>query len=337
MDDEVDDARPVNVYALADLVTPFSVRVVATLGIADLLREAPLPVAELARRCGAVPEVLARVLHHLVLRGLFAEPSSGVFAMNAAAEELTGDHPGALRDWLDLDGGLGRADVAISRLLSTVRDGSNAYSTEFGRPFHEDLGRDDGFRASFNTVMAAKTREMAAHIIACYDWREVRHVADVGGGTGILLGEIMRARPHIRGTLIDLPETVDEATRYLKELGLDRWEIHGMTFFDPLPAGADVYVVYDVLEDWDDEHAERLLIRCAEAAGNSGRVLIIQPFPVNAAYERRCSELDLRLLTYTNGRMRTEREIGELVRRAGLRMKDVIPVAASHAIVECVP
>jgi O-methyltransferase domain len=40
------------------------------------------------------------------------------------------------------------------------------------------------------------------------DWQSVHSVVDVGGGTGALLGEILRAYPHVRGTLIDLPRTI---------------------------------------------------------------------------------------------------------------------------------
>ena len=47
------------------------------------------------------------------------------------------------------------------------------------------------------------------------------------------------------------------------------------SFFDPLPAGADAYLLVDILHDWDDEHAHRILARCAEAAHPTGRVLVI--------------------------------------------------------------
>jgi hypothetical protein len=39
------------------------------------------------------------------------------------------------------------------------------------------------------------------------DWHSVRTVIDVGGGTGGLLAEVLRTRPSLRGTLVDLPRT----------------------------------------------------------------------------------------------------------------------------------
>ena len=46
--------------------------------------------------------------------------------------------------------------------------------------------------------------------------------------------------------------------------------------FDPLPEGADVYIVSIVIGDRDDEKAAAILRRCAEAAGTRGRVLIVE-------------------------------------------------------------
>ena len=40
----------------------------------------------------------------------------------------------------------------------------------------------------------------------------------------------------------------------------------GQSFFDPLPAGADLYLLKNVLADWPDREAMVLLSRCAEAA-----------------------------------------------------------------------
>ena len=40
----------------------------------------------------------------------------------------------------------------------------------------------------------------------------------------------------------------------------------GQSFFDPLPAGADLYLLKNVLGDWLDREAMAILRRCAEAA-----------------------------------------------------------------------
>ena len=49
----------------------------------------------------------------------------------------------------------------------------------------------------------------------------------------------------------------------------------GQSFFDPLPAGADLYLLRRVLIDWPDEDKVRILRRCADAARPGGRVVVI--------------------------------------------------------------
>jgi hypothetical protein len=51
----------------------------------------------------------------------------------------------------------------------------------------------------------------------------------------------------------------------------DRASVVGQSFFDPLPAGADLYVLKGVLHDWSDRETGMILRRCAEAARPHGR------------------------------------------------------------------
>src|SRR5207244_8707475 len=108
------------------------------------------------------------------------------------------------------------------------------------------------------------------------DWESVRTVVDVGGGTGSLLAEILRARPKVRGTLVDLPRTVARSAEVFEAAGVaDRVTAVGQSFFDPLPAGADLYLLKKVLNDWPDRETTAILSRCAEAARPTGRVVVL--------------------------------------------------------------
>ena len=95
-------------------------------------------------------------------------------------------------------------------------------------------------------------------------WESVRTVVDVGGGTGSLLAEILRARPTVRGTLVDLPPKVARSLEIFQIAGVaERVTAVGQSFFDPLPAGADLYLLKNVLGDWLDREAMAILRRCA--------------------------------------------------------------------------
>ena len=64
-----------------------------------------------------------------------------------------------------------------------------------------------------------------------YDFSGVRHLVNVGGGNGALLTGILKAHPHLKGTLLDRPKVVERASPSLRELGLsDRCETVGGVF-----------------------------------------------------------------------------------------------------------
>ena len=321
-------------WPLMDLVTPMALRVATTLRLADFMPDdgagEGVAVDDLAERAGADPEALARLLRHLVRHGVFSEPSPGRFAANRTAEMLRAGQPAAM--WLDLDGFGGRMDLAFTGLAHTVRTGQPAWEQVFGQPFWAYLDANPAIGASFDAVMAVDDGYRA--VAEGYDWTTVRRVADVGGGTGKLIAEVLRRDPGLRGTLVDLPETADRAREYLAGLGLEgRCEVVGQSFFDPLPPGAGVYLLNRVIHDWDNAAASAILRRCAEAAGGTGRVLIIESRGDPASF----AEMNLRMLVLTGGRERTIDDYSALAAGSGLRVTAVHDITERHMTIECVP
>jgi predicted O-methyltransferase YrrM len=321
---------------LMDLVTPMALRVAATLRLADLMPDDGTgdgtAVGDLAERAGADPDALARMLRHLVQHGVFTEPRPGRFAVNPTAALLRTGEPGAA--WLDLDGFGGRMDLAFTGLAHTVRTGEPAWEQVFGRPFWDYLDANPAISASFDATMAVDAGNAA--VADRYDWTSVRHVADIGGGTGTLIAEVLRRHPRLRGTLADLPETAARARQYLAGLGLDdRCEVVGQSFFDPLPAGADAYLLSRVIHDWDDAAASAILRRCAEAAGRDGRVLVIESAAAGGD-PAGFAEMNLRMLVLAGGRERTIDDYAALAAGAGLQVTAVHDITERHVIIECV-
>lgn len=318
---------------LTDLVTPMAVRVAATLRLADLVADGAVDVDRLAERSGTDPDALGRLLRHLACHGVFDQVSPGRFALNETAELLRSDHPQSMRSWFDLDEFAGRMDLVFTELMHTVRTGRPAWESAFGAPFWNHLDADPAMAASFDSTMAGSLRTQAA---TGYDWSGVRHVVDVGGGTGAMLAEVLQAAPGIRGTLVDLPDTVARGRRFLAERGLDgRCEFAGQSFFDPLPAGGDVYLLSAVLHDWDDQRATGILRRCAEAAGRTGRVVVVESHGTGGDDPAMFAEMDLRMLVLCGGRERSVEEYGALAAAAGMAVAGVRRTPAGNVLIEC--
>lgn len=322
---------------LMDLVTPMALRVAATLRLADFMPDdgtgEGTSLGDLAERAGAHPDALARMLRHLVRHGVFTEPRPGHFAANQTAALLRTGRPAAL--WLDLDGFGGRMDLVFTDLAHTVRTGEPAWERFFGQPFWAYLAANPAISASFDATMAVDAENVA--VADGYDWTKIRHVADIGGGTGTLIGQVLRHNPGLRGTLTDLPETAGRARQYLAALGLDdRCEVVGQSFFDPLPTGADAYLLNRVIHDWDDDAASAVLRRCAEAAGSTGRVLVVESHVTEGRDSAGFAEMNLRMLVLTGGRERTIDDYAALAASAGLRVSALQHLTERHMIIECV-
>lgn len=325
----VPEADKVNIYSLSDLATPWCVHVVATLRIADHIHSGITRIDKLAVAASADAGMLHRVMTHLVDKGVFEEPSDGNFTLNEPAEAFLVE---SIRLGLDLDLIGGRMAGAWSGLLSQVRTGKTAYREVFGLPFWEDLDAHPEIGASFDDLMGpAGHGTPDPEVLVNGDWETVHAVVDVGGGTGAMLAAILRAHPHVGGTLVDLPRTVNSAREQFESAGVaDRVHLSGQSFFDPLPTGADLYVVNRVLNDWPDPEALALLRSCAAAVTPAGRVVVVGSVSPEA------SGMGLSVETVlVGGKSRSLIEFRELARQAGLGIRSTGHQSSGRFIVEC--
>ncbi|MFF1614489.1 methyltransferase [Amycolatopsis sp. NPDC058278] len=314
-----------SILAMADLATPMAIRVAATLGLAE---HAEGTAAELASATGTSPSALACLLDHLVTAGVFAfDAESGRYRPTDLGEQLRSDDAHRL---LDIHAAAGRAELAFTDLLETITTGRPAYERRYGRDFWADIDAEPRLRRSFDAQMNWRFQAQAPQIAERFDWSRFPRIVDVGGGDGLVLAEILRAHPALRGAVLDLAPSAAAAADRFAAAGLaGRAEAVPGSFFDPLPAGADAYVLSDIIHDWDDDHARTILDGCRRAAGESGTVVVIEPLRHGTS-----TAINLFMLMCFGGRERTVAELTDLAAESGLALRGTTKVSEGRTALE---
>ena len=151
-----------------------------------------------------------------------------------------------------------------------------------------------------------------------------------------MLALILDRYPDAQGVLFDAPNVVTETGNDLeRHVAAGRAERVGGDFFEAVPSG-DVYLLKFIVHDWDDERALSILTNCRIAMAPGGRVLIVEMVVPAGNAESDVKNMDVTMLVFTGGRERTEREYGDLLHRAGLRLVRTTPTRSRFSIVEAV-
>ena len=311
-----------------------AVGVVAQLGVADQLGQGPRASDELARAVGADPQALYRVMRLLASLGVFAEVAPCSFGLTPLGDTLRSDAPGSVRNFAITETAPGHW-LPWGRLLEGVRSGRPQAHEALGMELFDWYGRNPEEAAFFNAAMGNLSALAADELVRVYDFSKARTVLDVGGAHGFLLAAALRANPAARGILFDLPHVIATAREAIEAQGLSqRCELVSGDFFAAVPAGADVHLLKQIVHDWDDERATRLLHTCYHALDAGGTLLLVEMVVPSDNRPSPAQAMDLNMLVLLGGRERTEEEFRRLLERAGFRLERVITTHSPFSVIE---
>ncbi|MDT5269679.1 MAG: hypothetical protein QOH49_1865 [Acidobacteriota bacterium] len=309
--------------------------VAARLGIADLLAAGPRPVAELAAETKTHERSLYRVLRSLAGAGVFAEVAPQTFGLTPLAEPLRADVPGSMRNGLIFMGERWHFDV-WANMMHSVRTGKPAWGHTHGSEVFDYFAANPEHAEIFNGAMTDMSVGTAPAVVEAYDFSGFRQLADIAGGHGYLLAQILKANPSLSGLLFDVPPVIEGAAALLEREGVaERVERVAGDFFASVPR-ADAYIMKHIIHDWDDERAGLILRNINAAMGADGRVLIVETIVPEGNVPHYSKVLDLEMLTSPGGIERTADEYAALLAGSGLKLSRIVPTRSPFSIVEAV-
>jgi hypothetical protein len=312
------DPAPVRILeGLQGVLDTAALVTLCRLGVPERLT-ARMAVGVLASELGVDAARLRRLLLYAAARGWVALDRRGRVRPKPVLTFLRADHPGGWRAWAEFMGGE-EILAAIGMLDAGMHEHGDPFASAVGAPFFDWMQKHPDRHAVFDAAMAAGGRLHGLALAHSLDWRSGETVCDVGGGTGDLLETLLGAHPHLHGVLFELLQVIERVRPS------DRLTLVGGDAFAEVPAGCDTYLLVNVLHDWSDHDATRLLATVATAmAGGDvdrSRVVIVEGRTDPRAREEFTARTDLLMLALTaGGRERTATQFAELGSAAGLRL-----------------
>ena len=233
-------------------------RVAAELDIAGIIKDQPMTISELAKKTQTDPECLFRIMRALTSNGIFKLRKDGKYTNSSMSKALV-DGKGSLRYMIMQH--LGNFNwSAFNELAYSVRTGEDAVQKVYGKRIYDYLSENREESVLFDRSMTNLTELAIEPVLSVYDFSKCRMIADIGGGEGLLLSAILYKNQSTKGILFDLQESLAHAETILKKYNVnDRTEIIPGNFFESAPAGAEIYLLKNILHNWSDEDCIRIL------------------------------------------------------------------------------
>lgn len=311
--------------------------VVVKLGIPDLLRQGPRSAEELASRVNAHPRSLFRLMRALASQGVFTQDDGDNFSLTPISELLCVGVAGSFRSFA-LSYGEPWWWEAWGSLLQSIKTGETAFNIANGTSLFDFLAQNPEAAGIFNDNMTSMTSGEAQAVVAAYDFSSTGVLVDVGGGQGALVTAIMHTYPQLSAVLFDLPSVIAGTRARLEAAGIaERCMLVGGNFFESIPPGGDTYLLKDILHDWDDSHAIKILSNVRLAMRAASHLLVIERVIFADEASIAAKMVDINMLVMSGGMERTEDDYRALLDAGGFKLTQIIPTTAGTSLIEAMP
>ena len=241
--------------------------------------------AEMARKCQLDEDVVRRILRHATTNHIFNEVGNGTIVHTAASKALA--QVPLLQGWLeqacdDMWPACSRFVSAMVNWPASEEPWQTAFNVAFGtrHSYFDEIAKSPARVQKFADAMSffyTMPGFEPSQVIKAYDWSSLGEavVVDVGGSSGAVALEIVKAFPSIRAVVQDLPEVIGNAQIIGKSTASMGLTFEAQDFFgEQAHKGADVYFFRMVLHDWSDKYCVHILRNLIPALKQGARILI---------------------------------------------------------------
>jgi (2Fe-2S) ferredoxin/predicted O-methyltransferase YrrM len=140
----------------------------------------------------------------------------------------------------------------------------------------EKRGRDDNWLTAFIAAMDRNAKERAATVVKAIATNGIKHMLDLGGGSGAYSIAFARAIPGLKSEILDQGDVVALAQEYIRKAGLiDRITTRvGDMLRDPLGRNYDLILVSAICHMFSPDENSKLFQRVYEALAPQGQVVV---------------------------------------------------------------
>ena len=105
-------------------------------------------------------------------------------------------------------------------------------------------------------------------------------------------------------------------------------------FFRAVPPDGDIYILKNIIHDWDGQRSADILASCRRAITGRAAILLIIEYLLRPGAQRCLATMaDVQMMVRNGGRKRTEEESRELLAGSGLRLGEIVPTSGPDIVV----
>jgi len=306
------------------------------LNIAEHISQGKNTLSQLVEVTKTNPDALFRLMRMLCAHHIFKLLKNGTYALTPYSRVLL-EGKDSVKYMLLSHLNKIHFDL-FSEMDYTLKTGDNAAQKLFQKDIFSQIQETPAQQELFIKGMGDTSELLAPVLLASYNFAPYSHIIDIGGGHGSLLCHILTRNNGLKATLFDSKYVIKSAMEQIESYGLkNRIDIREGNFFQAIPEGGNLYILKNILHDWDDEHCIVILDNIFKVMSAGSKLLVIECIIKNDNRYSYGKMLDILMLLGTqNGRERTLEEYRNIFEKSGLVINKVIPTVSPFSLIECV-